>query len=234
MPQRIPPAVPYRPGGCRADIRTAERAGDGRGGRNAVCTEQPLASAVGRARHVDVRRVHDAGGRLRADEECVRRLSQEHWPLRHRGYRLLPDRLLDHVCRRRGRRVVRIVASRRRVDACRAGPADGRRGGAGHGRADRTRLDVALVFPDGLRGVDGVDRLRHTCRTRATRGVFPVRRRADHLHLPARRGLDLGRWVARRIGLQGLCGFDRGAFHRRLGSARGRGNRRRAPKQVPQ
>ena len=108
-------------GEVRLDHASRRRPLTRRGRRNGVRTEHLLVPGVGRARDVDVRGVHDAGSRVGADQERVCGLPQEHRPLRDRGHDLLLRRILDHACRCRDGRLVRVTRVRRRPNARRTG-----------------------------------------------------------------------------------------------------------------
>ena len=56
-----------------------------------------LVSALGRIRHVDVRRLYDVGSRVRAHQECVGYLHEEHRAVFHRWYHFLSVRIQPHV-----------------------------------------------------------------------------------------------------------------------------------------
>ena len=75
-----------------------------RGGGDGVRLQHVLVPRLGRARDVDVRRVHHAGVRLRPHQERRDDLPQEHRPLLHRRPRLLLHRLQPHVRRHHRRR----------------------------------------------------------------------------------------------------------------------------------
>ena len=191
----------------------------------------PVVPRLGRARDVDVRRLHHAGVGVRPHQERVPHLPQEHRPVRDRRTGLLPRRLQPDV--RRRRRVDRIDLLPLRPVRRRSGARSGRRERAGRRDRQRLRGDVRLVLPDGVRGDGRLHRVRRPGGTGPAVVVLPVHAGPDRLHLPGRRRLDVGRRLAGLARLPGFCGVDHRARHGRLGGARGRARRRAAPGQVP-
>ena len=171
------PHVHRLPGVCRAaGIRRGHR-------RDAVHPQQLLVPHLGRAGDVDVRRLHHAGGRFCPHQERLGHLPEEHRPLFHRRPHLLSGRLQPDVCG--CRQLGRVVPAPLLDDGRRDRPAGGRRS-RGRGRrhrrrrshrrgGQRLRHDVRLVLPDGVRGDDRLDRLRHPGRAREALVVL-------HLH----------------------------------------------------
>ncbi len=138
-----------------------------------------------------------------------------------------------HVCRRRSRqldRVVRLsVRHVRRRDRASERPGGRRRRRRHH---ERQIHNVGLVLPDGVRGDDRLDRVRHPGRAGKAVVVLHLRHGADDLHLPDRRRVDLGRRMVLRHGLPGFRRLDHRPFDRRLGGACGRAGRGAAEGQV--
>ena len=124
----------------------AARAGD----RDDLHLQYLRVPHLGRAGHVDVRRVHDARIGVGADEERVDDLSEEHRPLLDCRTGVLHHRIQPHVrgCRRRDRLLQDFLWPdiRRGCPCCRR-----RRLHRGHGRAG-VRVDGGMVLPDGVRG----------------------------------------------------------------------------------
>ena len=180
---------------------------------------------------MDVRRLHHARVRLRPHQERLHDLPEEYRHLLDRLPRLLRRRLQSHVRRyhrrlhRRPRLPVRILGRR--------GLPRERGWRCGQRRRQRLLRHVRLVLPDGLRR----DRGLHSVRRHGGAGedvvLLSLHASADRAHLPHRRRLDVGRRMAGRVGLPGLCRFDHRAQHRRVGRARGSAGRRPQAGQVP-
>ena len=177
--------------------------------------------------------VHDARSGVRGHQERVGRLPEEHWFPFHRRTHLLPGRLRLHVRRGRGGRLVRDVQPL--LPQFRRGERATRRRCVRRRRRhpDRPRVDVQLALPDGLRGLDGLHRVRDACRASEALVVLPIHRGADGGHLSDRRRVDLGRRLAGRDGLPGLCGVDDGSLDGRMGGPRRCARGRGASGQVP-